>query len=124
MKISEKVIVFVQTKDREGKPLKTKEGKPFKKFSTNFSSKNEDGSYTNKSMEVRFNRDNIPEKSTNKMVDSKCYVLNVTNAWIGVRSYKNEDNEERRVFYLWIDEAKVEEAKEIQQTSKNDDLPF
>ena len=124
MKISEKVLVFVTTKDREGKPLKTKDGKPFKKFSTNFSSKNEDGSYTNKSMEVRFNRENIPEKATNKMVETKCYELDVKNAWIGVRSYKTEDDEERRVFYLWIDEANVKEAKDINQTSKNNDLPF
>ena len=124
MKISEKVIVFVTSKDREGKTLKTKDGKPFKKFSTNFSSKNDDGTYTNKSMEVRFNRENIPESATKKMTDNKCYVLDVKNGWIGVRSYKNEENEERKVFYLWIDEASVTEAKEIQQSSKNGDLPF
>ena len=116
MKISERVQVFVEE-------AKTKEGKPFKKFRTSFSTKNEDGTYTNKSMEVRFNRENIPEAKTNKMLSTKVYTLEVENGWIGVRSYKNEENEERRVFYLYIDKANVKEAKDIQAASSND-IPF
>ena len=116
MKISERVQVFVEDK-------KTKEGKPFKTFRTSFSTKNEDGSYTNKSMEVRFNHENIPEAKLNKMLSTKVYTLEVENGWIGVRSYKNEEDEERRVFYLYIDKANVKESKDIQQASSND-MPF
>ena len=116
MKISERVQVFVEDK-------KTKDGKPFKSFATSFSTKNEDGTYTNKSMEVRFNRENIPEKSLNKMLSTKVYTLEVENGWIGVRSYTNEEVEERRVFYLFIDKASVKESKDIQKTASND-IPF
>ena len=116
MKISETIRVFVENKQ-------TKEGKPFKTFSTSFSTKNEDGSYINKSMEVRFNKENIPESATAKLLETKVYTLDVENAWLGVRSYKNADNEEVKVFYLYIDKATIKEAKDINK-SKNNDLPF
>ena len=116
MKVSELVRVFVEDK-------KTKDGKPWKAFTTSFSSKNEDGTYVNKSMEVRFNRENIPEAKTNKMESTKVYTLEVENAWIGVRSYTNEEGEERKVFYLYIDKASVKESKDIEK-SGNSDIPF
>lgn len=116
MKISETIRIFVETK-------KTKEGKPFKVFSTSFSTKNEDGSYINKSMEVRFNKENIPESATSKLLESKVYTLNVENAWLGVRAYNNAEGEEVKVFYLYVDKATIKEAKDINK-SKNSDLPF
>lgn len=116
MKVSELLRVFVEDK-------KTKEGKPWKSFTTSFSSKNEDGTYVNKSMEVRFNKENIPESKTNKMESTKVYTLEVENAWIGVRGYVNEKGEERKVFYLYIDKAKVKESKDIEK-SGNSDIPF
>ena len=60
MQISGKLLVFVEDK-------KGKENKPFKTFSTSISNKNLDGSYLNKSLEVRFNTENIPQEALNKM---------------------------------------------------------
>ena len=116
MKISEKVIVFVQDK-------KGKENQPFKTFSTTISSKRND-EYVNKSLEVRFNTENIPQEALNKMVSTKYYVLDVEDGWLGVREYENEQGESRKVLYLYIDKASVKEAKSITNPPKNDDLPF
>lgn len=116
MEVKGKIRLFV-------KELKAKEGRHFKIFSTSFSSKNEDGSYTNKSMEVRFNKEKYPEEKLNKLSESKMYELEVESAWISVRSYK-KDEIENRVFYLFIDECKFVSSKDIEVSKPNDDLPF
>ena len=118
MQISGKLLVFVEDK-------KGKENKPFKTFSTSISNKNADGSYLNKSLEVRFNTENIPQKSLDKMTSDKCYTLEVEDGWLSVRAYKNDQDEERKVFYLYVDKATVKEAKPVsKKTDSSNDLPF
>ena len=116
MKVSEKLLVFVQDK-------KAKENRTFKTFSTNVSSKN-DEEYINKSIEVRFNTENIPQEALNKMDSSKCYELEVEDGWLGVRKYTNEAGEERKVLYVYVDKASVKSAKPIKKAPENNDLPF
>lgn len=116
MQISGKLILFVQDK-------KDKENHPFKTFSTTISSKRNE-EYVNKSMEVRFNTENIPVEKTNKLKSSMCYTLEVENAWLGVREYKNKENEEIKVFYIYIDKATITGSKEIAVKSEDNDLPF
>ena len=117
MKISERVILFVEDK-------KGKENKPFKTFSTTISSKQADESYLNKSLEVRFNTENIPLEALNKLKADMCYTLDVEDGWLSVRSYKTAENEERRVLYLYIDKATIKDSKKIAKPSKSDELPF
>ena len=69
MKVSEKVILFVQDK-------KGKENQPFKTFSTTISSKRNE-EYINKTLEVRFNTENIPLEKLNKLSSDRCYTLEV-----------------------------------------------
>ena len=116
MKVSEKVILFVQDK-------KGKENVPFKTFSTNVSTKKED-KYLNKSLEVRFNTENIPQEKLNKLSSDFCYTLEVEDGWLGVREYEVENGDTRRVLYLYIDKATIKDKKEINKSQKNDDLPF
>ena len=116
MKVSEKVILFVEDK-------KGKENQPFKTFSTTISTKKND-QYINKSLEVRFNTENIPLEKLNKLSASKCYILEVEDGWLGVREYEVENGDTRKVFYLYIDKATIKDAKVINKPSKNDDLPF
>lgn len=121
MEISGKVNIFVE--DNKGKTG------TFKTFTTTISTKDKNGKYLNKSMEVRFNRDNITEEQTNKLLSTKCYTLEVESAWLSVRSYSkiiNEQEEERKVIYLYIDKATIKSAKDVRKVnpSKNDDLPF
>lgn len=116
MKVSEKVILFVEDK-------KGKENQPFKTFSTTISSKRGDD-YINKSLEVRFNTDNIPTEKLNKLSADKCYNLEVEDGWLGVREYEVENGDKRKVLYLYIDKATIKDAKTINRPSKNNDLPF
>ena len=116
MKVSEKVLLFVQDK-------KGKENQPFKTFSTTISTKR-DENYINKSLEVRFNTENIPQEKLNKLVSTKCYELDVEDGWLGVREYEVAEGETRKAIYLYIDKATIKSAKEINQKPKDDDLPF
>ncbi len=116
MKVSEKVILFVQDK-------KGKENIPFKTFSTTISTKRNE-EYLNMSLEVRFNVENIPQEKLNKLSSSKCYTLDVEDGWLGVREYQVENGDKRRVMYLYIDKATIKEAKDIQKPAKDNDLPF
>lgn len=116
MKVSEKVLLFVQDK-------KGKENQPFKTFSTTISTKRND-TYLNKSLEVRFNNENIPLEKLNKLVSTKCYTLEVEDGWLGVREYEADNGDQRKVIYLYIDKATIKEAKDIQKVPENNDLPF
>ena len=102
---------------------KGKEGEVFKTFSTTISTKRND-EYVNKSLEVRFNTDNITQSSLNKLSSSKCYTLEVENGWLGVREYTNKDNEVKKVLYLFIDKATIKDSKPVNKNSQNNDLPF
>ena len=116
MKVSEKVLLFVEDK-------KGKEGEVFKTFSTTISTKRGEG-YINKSLEVKFNTDNIPQSALNKLSSSKCYNLEVENGWLGVREYIDKNNEVKKVLYVFIDKATIKDSKPVNKTSQNDDLPF
>ena len=116
MKISEKVILFVEDK-------KGKENQPFKTFSTTVSSKKGE-EFINKSLEVRFNTENIPLDKLNKLQSDHCYTLDVEDGWLGVRSYETENGDTRKVLYLYVDKATVKESKKINKVSSNNDLPF
>ena len=92
MKISERLILFVE--DKEGK-----ENQPFKTFSTTISTKKGE-EYLNKSVEVRFNTNNIPFEKLNKLKSDHCYTLEVEDGWLGVRSYETEEGDTRKVLYI------------------------
>ena len=116
MKVSEKVVLFVQDK-------KGKENQPFKTFSTTISSKRNE-EYINMSLEVRFNNENIPVEALNKLSSDYCYSLEVEDGWLGVRTYENGEGETRKVMYLYIDKATIKDKKKISKQANNDDLPF
>ena len=119
MEISGKVVIFVE--DVKGKE------KTFKTFSTTVSQKDENGKYINKSLEVRFNRENFPEERTGKWLATKCYTLEVESAWLSVRKYTkviNDTEEEKKVIYLYIDKAEPKSCKDVKKSKVQDDLPF
>ena len=116
MKISEKLILFIEDK-------KGKENQPFKTFSTTISSKKNE-EYVNKSIEVRFNTENIPLEKLNKLRSNHCYILDVEDGWLSVRTYETEDGDTRKVLYIYIDKASVKDSKKINKVTSNDDLPF
>ena len=117
MQISGKLNLFVQDK-------KGKENKPFKTFSTTVSSQDLEGKYINKTIEVRFNTENIPLEKLNKLSANKMWILEIEEGWHGVRSYKNDNDEEIKVLYIYVNKATVKDSKDIQAKEENNDLPF
>ena len=117
MQISGKLNLFVQDK-------KGKENKPFKTFSTTISSQDLEGKYLNKTLEVRFNVENIPQEKLNKLTSNKMWILEIEEGWLGVRSYKNGNDEDVKVMYVYINKASVKDSKDIQVKEENNDLPF
>ncbi len=116
MEISGKLVLFVQDK-------KGKENQPFKTFSTTISTRKED-KYLNMSIEVRFNTENIPLEKLNKLSSDKCYILEVEEAWHGVRQYQNDNGDTKNVMYIYVNKASVKDSKPIAKKEENNDLPF
>lgn len=113
MKISGKIFLFVE--DKTGR-----ENSQFKTFSTSISTPKEDGSFINKSLEVRFNEKNITRDKLNMLSASKVYTLEVEDAWLSVREY-TKDEVTKRVIYLFIDKATIKDSK---AKKNSNELPF
>lgn len=118
MNISGKFNIFVEDK-------KGQENTLFKTFSTTISSKQQDETYTNKSLEVRFDKEQFPSEVIANFDSRYMYELEVQEAWLSVRSYEKDDNEVR-VIYLYIKAAKCKSKKKIIKPAKvgENDLPF
>lgn len=123
MDILGKLIVFTEG-HQVGKP--EEEGfKAWLGFNTTISHKNEDGTYNNVSMEVRF----VGEMNAKaqKLAPDTMYHLNVTKGWLDVRTYTNKAGELKKIVYIAISEATTEgKGKKIKkpQAVNNDNLPF
>ena len=117
MLVSGKFNVFVEDKKGQEKSL-------FKTFSTTISSKQQDGSYLNKSLEVRFDKENFSSEQIAKFDSHYMYEIEVSEAWLGVRSYTKDENEVR-ILYLFISKAKCLSKKKInKQSDPANDLPL
>lgn len=121
MEITGQITIFVED-------VKGKEGNTFKKFSTTISTKDKNGKYINKSLEVQLNKEQFPEERTNKWLTTKCYKLEITSAWLGVRQYTKmlgDQEETKKVIYLYIDQAEPKSSQDIKKNpAKDNDLPF
>ena len=119
MTITGLINLFVETKKTSGSVFKT--------FSTSFSSKGKvEGEFVRKSMEVRFNTENIPTDNLYKLKDDYYYELEIEEGWLGVREYLDKNNEAKRVFYVFVNKGtlKDQHKKKIQKKESENDLPF
>lgn len=120
MNITGRIVVFVEDK-------KTDKG-TIKVFSTSVGRKNEDGSYTNATMGVRFTKDNFPLERLNKLQANKAYTFDLEEAWLDCRAYEKKDGKSGREIYISIKSAKPVESKEIVRKDLRanlpEDLPF
>ena len=119
MNVTGIINLFVETKKANGSF--------FKVFSTSFSSKGQvEGEYYRKSMEVRFNTENIPAEKLSKLKDDMYYELSIEEGWIGVRQYQDKDENTKRVFYVFVNKATLKDShkKRPKDKPENDDLPF
>lgn len=115
MDLTGRITIFVEDK-------KTDKG-TIKVFSTSVSRKNEDGSYTNASIGVRFTKDNFPLERLNKLQANKCYVFDLEEAWLDCRAYPTKDGKSGREIFISIKSAKPVESKEVVHKDARADLP-
>lgn len=123
MDIKGKINLFVEVK-------KLKDEKSIKVFTGNIGHKNEDGSYTNASIGIRFSKDNFPYEKLNQLEEKYCYVLDVTKGFLSVRGYVTKEGKAGREIYLEVLEGTILDKKEItkdaslQHIEHNNGLPF
>ena len=121
MKLSaDQINVFVETKA-------TKDGEN-KVFTTSIGSKDKEGNYTNKSLEVSFSKDALSKENLAKLVSGYYYQVEVRDGFLTCRSYTNKDGRKVVVLVAKILRCKVLGRKEIavKETAKDDAdvLPF
>lgn len=113
------INLFVETKKASGSVFKT--------FSTSISTKGKvEGEYIRKSMEVRFNTENISTDNLYKLKDEMYYELEIQEGWLGVREYQDKEGKDKRVFYIFVNKATLKDSHKKKKPEKpNDsDLPF
>lgn len=108
MNINGKITLFV-------KEVKGKDGKSFKTYSGSIGSKQEDESYVNASIEIKFDKENFPFEKLDKLNPTKAYTLNIEEGWLGARAYQS-DGKDRRVIYIFVKKATIEGAVVIKKS--------
>lgn len=110
MKISGLTNIFV-------KEIEGKNGK-FKAFTTTISHKNEDGTFKNAHMNVRFAKG--LEKGVVTLKPDYYYSVDVTDAWLDVRTYPDATGKEQREIFIFINSALVKSQAKVK---KENELP-
>lgn len=119
MNVKGKLTFFPEVKEN-------KDGK-FIVCRTTISSKNEDESYLNMSVEVRFSKEVAPKEKLAKLDTEKCYQFDCEEGFLTCDSYKNKDGKEVRFLVIFITKGKITGSKSVNRPAKevnNDDLPF
>ena len=90
------------------------------------SSKDQEGKYLNKSVEVKFDKTKFPREKVNSLDPTKCYQLEVTNGYLVVDGYLKEGKMITSLNLFVVDGKLVGEPKVVNRSgeSKNPDLPF
>ena len=103
MNVNGKILLFTEGHTiNQGK----KDEKSFLTFTTTISHKNEDDTYINASVEVRFVGD-MYEKGQ-KLAPDSAYTLNVEEGWLDVRTYQDKEGKLKKVIFVNISKAKTE----------------
>lgn len=124
MNINGKITLFVKRIEKNvGQP----NYKGFNVYSGSIGSKQEDESYVNASIEIKFDKENFPFEKLDKLNPTKAYTLNIEEGWLGARAYQS-DGKDRRVIYIFVKKAIFESAVVIKKVDKmatdSNDLPF
>lgn len=102
------------------KELKSSKGGTFKKFTSNISTKQDDGTYINLPVDIVFSKDKYPEATLNKLDVSKNYDLDIQNGFLFVREYESNGNIVK-VLCIYVLDCTINNPKETKakQSKKN-----
>lgn len=123
MDVKGKITIFprkVEVKDGENTKIKV--------YCTgSISTKQEDGKYLNKSVDVSFSTKAFPEEKLQKLDENLCYELEIKNGFLKVneRTYKGDTIRE---IGIMVTEGKLLSSKAFERKEKevvqDSDLPF
>ena len=104
------------------KEMKSGKGGTFKKFTSNISSKQEDGTYVNLPVDIVFNKEKYPEATLNKLDPKYNYDLDITNGYLYVRQYESKGSI-NKVLCVYVNECTINNPKETKaKANKKDSL--
>ena len=90
------------------------------------SSKDQEGKYLNKSVEVKFDKEKFPKEKVNALDPEMCYELEVEKGYLLVDGYTNNEGKLITVINLFVCEGKLVgeplKVNRVEKTSGN--LPF
>lgn len=109
------LFVFVNEKEIEvGEIAKT-----INTYCTSLSILNEDEEYVNAYLDVRFSNNLKEAYKLDHFVDGTCLKVSILDAWLSFRAWENRDGEQRRAFYIFVNDARIEEyVKEEEKPTK------
>lgn len=88
-------------------------------FCTSLSQKDEDGDYINAYLDVRFCNNLKEAYKLDKFVDGACLKVSVIEGWLSFRAWTDKQGNERRTFYVFVNDARIEEyIKEEEEKPK------
>lgn len=104
----------------------TKDGAKIKNFKTSIGSKDQEGNYTNKSLEVSFSKDALSKDALAKLVSGYVYSVEVRDGFLTCRSYQNKQGQKVTILVAKILKCKVLGRKElaVKDNTNDQELPF
>ena len=115
MEIKGKITIFPEEKQNEkGKFIVCK---------GTISSKDKDGKYLNKSVEVKFDKEKFPREKINSLNPELCYQLEIANGYLVVDGYEKEGKTITSI-NLFVVEGKLTGTPKPVNRAEKTDLPF
>ena len=124
MELKGKITIFPELKERENDKGETES---FIACRGTIASKNDDGQYINKSVNVQFGGNNFPKEKVNLLDPEKCYSLEIEKGFLAVREFNSKAGM-RRELEIVVLEGKLTGSKVVERPVKQEtpsgDLPF
>ena len=117
MELKGKINLFINAHKRA-------DGTTFNTYSCSIGGKNQDGTYTNLSLEVKFDGKEFTEEKLAKLSPDNYYVIEVQSGFLSVRTWADKSGEVRKAPCVVILKGKVLEKKEAKPAPVSEDLPF
>ena len=122
MDLRGKALMFVERKTR-------KDGKQFTACTFSIGSKEADGTYVNKSIDVRFSKEKFSDEKLAKLDPEKYYEVDLVDAFLMPVAYVNRNGEKNTKFVAFVNalniiEAHQREKKPAETKPVTDGLPW
>lgn len=92
----------------------------FVKFTSNISTKQQDGSYVNLPVDIIFNKEKYPESTLSKLNVESNYNLEIADGSLMVREYE-ANGVKKQVLCIYVNDCTINDEKKTKKASKKND---